>query len=94
MHFTSIFGKNILKIENNFFENNIAEMGGALSFTYSVSTETILKQNVFFQNFGYEKNNHVGIGAVIKLVMLGPFLTKVFSFNNVYISNIGEIRGF
>lgn len=93
-HFTSISGENTVIISRNVYEKNSAVMGGALSFTLSVSTRILVKENAFLENLGFDRVNHVGCGSVMKLVMAGFFLERVNFVKNKYIANLGELRGF
>lgn len=94
LHFTSISGENTLILAKNVYEKNSAVMGGALSFTLSVSTRILVEENAFLGNRGFDGVNHVGCGSVMKLVMAGFFLERVIFVKNKYIANLGELRGF
>ena len=94
IHLDSFTGNNCLNVTNNYFALNYAIMGGVLNINvYNGPTCVLLQGNTYFTNIGYDPKNHVGAGAVIKALMVGPYIGPIYSMNNKYLSNNGELRG-
>jgi len=90
----SLSGNNCLRIEGNSFTNNVAIQGGAVDFNiYAGPTCLYLSRNTYEKNQGYDANSHIGSGSVVKILMINCYIGPIYSQNNKYLNNFGEVKG-
>lgn len=93
IHLIAIAGYNCLNVTHNYFTQNYGIMGGVYDLVLLSRANILLTNNLYILNLGYDFNNHIGTGSVVKVTMNGPFLPPIVSKNNTFTTNSGELRG-